>query len=167
MKKIYSLFCKTEEIICGIFFVALVSSILVSAILRSVSMSMSWNIDVALLLLAWTSFLGADIAFRSGQLVGIDLFTRKLPKGAKIIIELIVLFLIVVLLIFFIWFGMKLVITDWMRQMGALPISFSWIVLSLPLASFSMLISAIIKIKERKSAYAQLNKGGGHGALIN
>lgn len=167
MKKIYSLFCKTEEIICGIFFVALVSSILVSAILRSVSMSMSWNIDVALLLLAWTSFLGADIAFRSGQLVGIDLFTRKLPKGAKIIIELIVLFLIVVLLIFFIWFGIKLVITDWMRQMGALPISFSWIVLSLPLASFSMLISAIIKIKERKSAYGQLNKGGGHGALIN
>jgi TRAP-type C4-dicarboxylate transport system permease small subunit len=167
MKKIYSLFCKTEEIVCGVFFVALVSSILVSAILRGVGMSMSWNIDVALLLLAWTSFLGADIAFRSGQLVGIDLFTRKLPASTKIIIELIVLVLIVVLLAFFIYFGMKLVITDWMRQLNALPISFSWIVLSLPLASFSMLISAIIKIKERRSALKQMNKGGGHGAFAN
>jgi TRAP-type C4-dicarboxylate transport system permease small subunit len=159
MKKFYLAFCKAEETICGILFVALVSSILISAVLRGVGMSVSWNIDIALLLLAWASFLGADIAFRQGQLVGIDLFTRKLPHKTKIIVELLVLVLIFVLLFFFIVFGVKLVITDWTRQLNSLPISFSWIVLSLPLASFSMLISAIIKTKERILIF-KINKGG-------
>ncbi|MDR0485765.1 MAG: TRAP transporter small permease subunit [Elusimicrobiota bacterium] len=149
MKKFYETFCRIEEIICGIGFISLVSLIFLSAILRGMSMSLSWNIDVALLLLAWSSFLGADCAFRSGQLVGIDLFTRSLPSKTKAIVEIAVLFLILALLIFLLIFGSILVTTDWSRQYNSLPISFSWAVLSLPVMSFSMSISAILKIKQR------------------
>jgi TRAP-type C4-dicarboxylate transport system permease small subunit len=51
---------------------------------------MSWNIDLAMLLLAWTSFLGADIAWRSGQLIGIDIITRHLPSKVQKIISLLI-----------------------------------------------------------------------------
>lgn len=152
MKKIYSGFCRFEEILCGTTFIALIASILLSAGLRAFNVSVSWNIDIALLLLAWTSFLGADCAFRQGQLIGIDLFTRKLEPKRKIIVEILVLLFILTLLIILLVFGIKLCITDSMRQYGSLPISFSWAVLSLPFMAFSMSISAILKIRERFGA---------------
>ncbi|MDR2708635.1 MAG: TRAP transporter small permease [Elusimicrobiota bacterium] len=146
MKKIYDLFCKVEAFVCGVGFLSLVAVIFLSAILRGFHVSMSWNIDVALLLLPWVSFLGADCAFRKDQLVGIDLFVRKLPAKLKIVVELIVLLLTFTLLVFLVYYGIMLTVSDWGRQYGSLPISFSWAVLSLPAASLSMAITAVLKI---------------------
>jgi TRAP-type C4-dicarboxylate transport system permease small subunit len=42
--------------------------------------------------------------------------------------------------------------------LGALPISFSWTVLSLPLASISMAISACIKLRDRTLAIRQIRQ---------
>ncbi|MDR3048703.1 MAG: TRAP transporter small permease [Elusimicrobiota bacterium] len=158
MKKIYNAFCKIEELICSVTFIALVAAVFLSAILRGLGVSVSWNIDVALLLLAWTSFLGADCAFRAGQLIGIDIVTRKFEPKTQNIVEIFVLLAILFLLAFIIIYGIKLVQNDWGRQYGALPISFSWAVLSLPVASFSMSISAILKIKSRIDELKKLKK---------
>ena len=70
MKKFYEYFCRAEAILCGAGFIGLVVLVFGSAILRFFRMSMAWNIDLAMLLLAWSSFLGADIAWRSGQQIG-------------------------------------------------------------------------------------------------
>ena len=80
MKKIYEKFCKIEVGFCCVGFILLVILVFGSAILRFMRVSMAWNIDLAMLLLAWTAFLGADVAWRSGQLIGIDLVTRYFPK---------------------------------------------------------------------------------------
>ena len=69
MKKILKYLDLAEKAVCGGGFILLVLLVFMSAILRFLRISMSWNIDLAMLLLAWTSFLGADIAWRSGQLI--------------------------------------------------------------------------------------------------
>jgi TRAP-type C4-dicarboxylate transport system permease small subunit len=147
MKKIYQVYCKIEEFVCGAAFLALITLVFVSAGLRAVHITFSWNIDMALLLLAWASFLGADCAFRAGQLVGIDIITRLFPKKIQKSIEILVLLVILGALIIFVIFGIKLVQSDWDRMYQSMPISFSWATMSLPVASLSMSISTIIKIK--------------------
>ncbi|MDR2842002.1 MAG: TRAP transporter small permease subunit [Spirochaetaceae bacterium] len=147
MRKIYKALCKTEEIICGTFFVAIVILVFMSAVLRLFLISWSWNMDAAMLLLAWASFLGADCAFRYGQMVGIDLVTRQFPQKVQNIIAIAVLIIILAGLCLFAYFGIKLVLSDRHRSYSSLPISFSWATLSLPFAALSMILTTILKIR--------------------
>ena len=147
MKKLYHALCKIETAACGAGFVFLVAFIFLSAILRFFRVSMSWNIDLALFLLAWTAFLGADIAWRSGQLVGIDLVTRGLPKQAQKIIALAVYFIVLAALVVIVVFGINLAWTERLRTYQSIPIPFSLVTLSVVVAALSMSLSTILKIR--------------------
>ena len=147
MRKLYNNLCKVEIALCGAGFILLVSMVFLSAILRAFRFSMAWNIDMALLLLAWTAFLGADIAWREGRLVGVDLVTRRLPHLPQKIIQLIVYFAILILLVLIVVFGIQLSITERLRRFQSLPIPYSLVTLSLVIAASSMIISTIIKIR--------------------
>ncbi|MDR2471033.1 MAG: TRAP transporter small permease subunit [Treponema sp.] len=147
MKKFYHALCRLELAVCGVGFVFLVAFIFLSAILRFFRVSMSWNIDLALFLLAWTAFLGADIAWRSGQLVGIDLVTRNLPKRAQKAIALVVYVIVFAALVLIIIFGIKLAWTERVRTYQSIPIPFSLVTLSVVVAAFSMCLSTILKIR--------------------
>jgi TRAP-type C4-dicarboxylate transport system permease small subunit len=147
MKKIYQAFCKAEVAVCAVGFVFLVAFIFISAILRAFRLWVSWNIDLAMFLLAWTSFLGADIAWRAGQLVGIDIIVRRLPFKLQKIIELLVYVVIFIALILIAWFGFSLMLTEKLRTYQSIPIPYSLMTMSLVVAAASMLISTILKVK--------------------
>jgi TRAP-type C4-dicarboxylate transport system permease small subunit len=149
MKKLYRLLCKAEEIVCGVGFVGLIALVFLSAILRFFRVSMSWNIDMAMLLLAWTAFLGADIAYRSGQLVGIDLFTRNLPKRLRNLIEIFLFLIILAALLFIVFFGVKLAKDEWIRTYQSMPVPYSVVTASIVLASLSMIFSTLLKVRRR------------------
>ncbi|MDR2772884.1 MAG: TRAP transporter small permease subunit [Elusimicrobiota bacterium] len=157
MKRIYGIFCTAEEIVCGTTLVAIVILVFSSVIFRMLRLTMSWNIDVAMLLLAWTSFLGADCAYRRGQLVGIDIITRSLPKKLAKIIAIAVFIIILIALAFFAYYGFRLAISDSGRTYSSLPISFSWATVSLPLTAVSMIVSTLIKINQCIKGF---NQGG-------
>ncbi|GMO27092.1 MAG: hypothetical protein Pg6A_14570 [Termitinemataceae bacterium] len=145
MKKIYNAWCKIEIAVCGAGFVFLVLFVFLSAILRFFRISMSWNIDMALFLLSWTAFLGADIAWRSGQLVGIDIVTRKLSKRMQKFIALIIYIVVFFALGVFIVYGINLAWQERVRTYQSIPIPYSLVTLSMIVASASMCISTAIK----------------------
>jgi TRAP-type C4-dicarboxylate transport system permease small subunit len=147
VRKFYQTLCKIEVAICGAGFILLVGMVFLSAILRFFRFSMAWNIDMALLLLAWTAFLGADIAWREGRLVGIDLVTRRLSPIPQKIVQLIVYFAILTILVLIVIFGIQLSFTERLRRFQSLPIPYSLVTLSLVTAAFSMCISTVIKIR--------------------
>jgi TRAP-type C4-dicarboxylate transport system permease small subunit len=149
MRKVYRFLCRAEEITCCTGFIVLVALVFLSAILRFFRISMSWNIDMAMLLLAWTAFLGADIAYRSGQLVGIDLVTRNLPKKVQILAELVVFVTILAAMIGVVYFGINLAQSEWIRKYQSMPIPYSMVTISIVLAGGSIAVSTIIKIKRR------------------
>lgn len=134
-------------LICGVGFLFLVAFVFMSAILRFFRISMSWNIDLAMFLLAWTAFLGADIAWRSGQLVGVDLVTRNLPRGLQKIIEILLYGIVFCALLLIIVFGIQLAITERIRTYQSIPIPYSLVTLSIVLAGLSMAFSTILKIR--------------------
>ncbi|MCL2008411.1 MAG: TRAP transporter small permease subunit [Treponema sp.] len=155
MRKLYNTICKVEVALCGAGFLVLVGMVFLSAILRFFRFSMAWNIDMALLLLAWTAFLGADIAWREGRLVGVDLVTRRLPHLPQKIIQLIVYFAILAMLVLIVIFGIQLSVTERLRRFQSLPIPYFLVTLSLVTASFSMIISTIVKIKRCIGSFKQ------------
>lgn len=146
MKKIYECWCKAEALICGIGFIFLVLFVFASAILRFLRVSLSWNIDLAMLLLAWTAFLGADIAWRSGQLIGIDIVTRYFPKQLQKAVLIAVYAIILCVMVVCCIYGARLAWTERLRTYQSMPIPYSLVSLSLVVASFSMSISTIGKI---------------------
>ena len=79
MKKIYRAFCEIEETLCNIGFGAMIALVFISAIARNLKHPLAWSIDVAQLMLCWTTLIGADIAFRHGKFLGLDLLTRHFP----------------------------------------------------------------------------------------
>ena len=147
MKKFYEWFCKIETAVCGVGFIFLVLFVFASAILRFMRVSMSWNIDLAMLLLAWTAFLGADIAWRSGQLIGIDIVTRYFPKKLQKSVMLLIYVIILCVTVIICIYGARLVWTERLRTYQSMPIPYSLVSLSLVVATFSMSVSTIGKIK--------------------
>jgi TRAP-type C4-dicarboxylate transport system permease small subunit len=147
MRKIYYAFCKAEQFICGAGFLFLVTFVFMSAILRFFRISMSWNIDLAMFLLAWTAFLGADIAWRSGQLVGVDIITRTFPRKLQTIVTILINIVILCALVLIVVFGIRLAITERIRTYQSIPIPYSLVTLSIVVASMSMVVSTILKIR--------------------
>jgi TRAP-type C4-dicarboxylate transport system permease small subunit len=147
MRKVYQFLCKAEVVICGIGFIFLIVFVFLSAILRFFRVSMSWNIDLAMFLLAWTAFLGADIAWRSGQLVGIDLLTRHLPRALQKIIEILLYGIILCALFIITVFGIRLAVSERLRMYQSVPIPYSLVTLSIVVAALSMILSTILKIR--------------------
>ncbi|MDR2741479.1 MAG: TRAP transporter small permease subunit [Treponema sp.] len=147
MRKIYRALCNAEVTVCGIGFIFLVAFVFLSAILRFFRVSMSWNIDLAMFLLAWTAFLGADIAWRSGQLVGVDIVTRRFPRKLQKIAAVFLYIIILCALVVIIVFGIRLAVTERLRKYQSIPIPYSLVTLSIVVAALSMVLSTILKIR--------------------
>jgi TRAP-type C4-dicarboxylate transport system permease small subunit len=121
--------------------------VFLSAILRFFFFFQAWNIDMALFLLSWTAFLGADIAWRSGRLVGVDLVTNRFPPSLRKIVEILIYAVIFGALVIIVVYGARLAWTDRVRRFQSIPMPYSLVTLSLVTAALSMSVSTILKIR--------------------
>jgi TRAP-type transport system small permease protein len=147
MRKLYHAICKLEVIICGAGFILLVALVFLSAILRFFRVSMAWNIDLALFLLSWTAFLGADIAWRSGRLVGVDLVTSRFPQAMQKIAQILIYLVIFAALVIIVIYGSRLAWIERVRKFQSIPMPYSLVTMSLVTAALSMSVSTILKIR--------------------
>ena len=164
MRKIYKAFCKLEVIACGTGFMLLIAMIFLAAVLRFFRVSVAWNIDLALFLLAWTAFLGADIAWRDEKLIGIDIITKRLPVLPAKIIQFIVYVIVMCALVIIVVNGSRLAWLERVRRYQSIPIPFSLMTLSLVTAASSMIITTLIKMKRLFFPVAEITKTKEEGA---
>lgn len=146
MKRVYEVYCRAEEVICGIFFFAIVVLVFSSAFLRLFKMPLIWADDIAKLLFAWTAFLGADVAMRRCRLVGVDFVMVRLPPKVQKAIQLAGNLIIAIILVAFVYFGFKLTVASWDRYFQTITASYSFVTMCLPVGSLCMLLTAGIKI---------------------
>ncbi|SCZ07957.1 TRAP transporter small permease [Alkaliphilus peptidifermentans] len=154
MKKIYSTFCRLEEVIASIFLSIVTLMVFLSAVARTIKYPINWAQDVALLLFAWVVFLGADVALREADFVSVDMFVAKLPKKLQNILYFLWYFIILVFLGILIRYGVPLSLENSKRLFQTLGISYSWATMSVPVCSAFMMLTIILKllnkIKRRK-----------------
>jgi TRAP-type C4-dicarboxylate transport system permease small subunit len=140
------MYCRAEEVATCAGLCVIIVLVFLSAIARFVRHPWNWTIDISLLLLAWVSLLGADIAYRYGAIVGLNIITKKFSDRTQDIIKLIVFALICATTLCLVYFGIKLCIGSRARSFQALKISYSWVTLSLPAASLSFAMTSILEI---------------------
>ena len=149
MKKFYKGFCIAEEAVCCAGFAAMVLLVFVSAVARGLSTPIQWSIDIAQLLLCWTTLIGADVAYRKHRFLGLDLITRHFPLKVRRVIDIVLDLLMLAMLVILIIYGVKLTISSWMRQFQTLKLSYSFVTMALPVMSFLLSITIIIETVTR------------------
>ena len=141
MKKVYEKFCRLEQWIAMLLLAGITVLVFVSAITRTFGFPLNWAQDAALIMFAWLSFIGGDIALHSTGLIGIDLIVKHFPKavqkGIDIAFKIVMLAFLAVLVVN----GYSYVMTGYKRLITTLNMSYAWVTASVPVGSFLMIIS--------------------------
>lgn len=141
--RLYQYVCRFEVVVCSIFFITIITLVFMSAILRKFNMPIQWSNDVSQLLFAWLAFLGADVALRRGSLVGVGLLTNKMPRKMQKILVTVCYVLMLCFLVIVVRYGFPLAKRNWLRAFQTLPVSYSWVTLSLSVSSILMILSIL------------------------
>lgn len=150
MKIVYEYICRFEALFVKVLFVFLVALVFIAAFTRYIGYPINWSVDMAQCLFAWCTFLAADIAMRKDKLMKVDFLVAKLSEKYRDIIEYINLFIISVFLTALIVFGVWLSYTTRFRTFQGIPgFSYTWVTLSVPVGGLLMVITTILKIREK------------------
>jgi TRAP-type C4-dicarboxylate transport system permease small subunit len=150
MKKLYEIICKGETFAIKIFMVFIVGLVFIAASTRYLGYPINWSVDMAVCLFAWCTFLGGDVALRNNKLMNVEFLVGKLPEKHKSVIELINLLIILIFLAALIGYGTWLSYTTRFRTFQGIPgFSYTWVTLSVPVAALLMMVTTILKIREK------------------
>lgn len=106
--------------------------------------------EIARCLLLWIGMLGAAFAYRTGQHLGLDILTRKMPahwqhRVALVLTAAVVLFAFAVMVV---GGGQLVLLTFELNQMSAaLGICIGWIYLALPLAGLLIAFYGLCQLR--------------------
>ena len=89
MKKAYEKFCQLEQWIAMLLLAGITVLVFVSAMMRTIGLPLNWAQDAALIMFAWLSFIGGDIALHSTGLIGVDMIVTHFPKAVQKAIDVI------------------------------------------------------------------------------
>jgi TRAP-type C4-dicarboxylate transport system permease small subunit len=132
---------KIEESCVCVFLVLLIVLVFVAALFRSSGIDITWSVDIAQMLFAWATFLGADLALHKHKHVGVDLLVRRLPN----VLQRYLLFFLYFLMLFFlgaiVFYGTRLCIANYQRFLYTLPISYSFVTAAAPVGCLLMFIT--------------------------
>ena len=157
MKKFYEKFCKAEVAVASICLITCVSVIFISALLRVIGHPINWATDLSLLLFTWSTFMGADIAFRAGKLVNVDILANMLPDCMRKWNKIVIYSVCLIFLCALVYLGLIQSVKTWHRSFNAISwLSYTWVTLSVPVCCLSMVVTTLLKIRDTVKNVAEL-----------
>lgn len=146
MKKMIQVLHRAELYFSMFGIVVLTVSVFIGAFARTIGHPLAWTTDIGMLMLAWSTFLGGDIAFREGRLANLDIVLAKFPVKVQKIIVSIEYLIIISFLSVIIYYGFKLTWTTRFRTFnGVHHFSYSWVTVSMPISAVFMLTTAFTR----------------------
>ncbi len=152
-----------EEWIAKGFLAACVILVFVASLARWAGHPIIWSVDIAQLLFAWSSFLGADQALRHREHMAVDLLVRYLPDGARRKLELVLWGVMGAFLVAVIWYGTQLTLLNVERRFSDTPLSYATVTASVPVGCLLMLITVLRHLVTDIRAWAADRQGGKRG----
>ncbi|MFC2170049.1 TRAP transporter small permease [Acidobacteriota bacterium] len=102
----------------------------------------SWTEELARFLMVWICMIGAAVALRATEHIGITFLLMKLKKTKKLVITFNYVLVCLFLIIVFIW-GLKLCASQRLQLSAAMRLSMFWPFLAIPAGSFIMIAHLI------------------------
>ena len=147
MKKFFEILNKTELAVTMTCVVGFTSVLMLGAVVRLFGHPLNWCNDVALLMLAWTTFLGGDVAFRAGRMVNVDILIAKLPIRFQKAIALLVYAVLLFMMVMMVRQGILLCSNVGRRTLEGIPfLSYIWVAASIPVGFSLMFITAVKRL---------------------
>jgi TRAP-type transport system small permease protein len=138
-----------EAVIAAALLILMVALIFVGAVARVLGTPLNWTIDFATAFFAWACFLCADVAWRRGSLMSIDLLVERLPARAQKALRLANYAIIAAFLAYLAVMGTWLAWTSRARSFQGIPeISYAWVTMSAAVGGLLLLITTVLKIQE-------------------
>jgi len=121
------------ESIVGRFLLAtIVLLVFIAGVMRSFGYPLVWSMDLAQLLFAWTSFIGADMTMRKRNLIAVDLFIRWTSPRTRALVDLIVGGIVLAFLVTMVILGYQLTMLNLEREFGDSGISYAFVTSAVP-----------------------------------
>ena len=141
MKKAYEKFCQLEQWIAMLLLAGITVLVFVSAMMRTIGLPLNWAQDAALIMFAWLSFIGGDIALHSTGLIGVDMIVTHFPKAVQKAIDVIFKVIMIAFLAVLVIYGFQYVATGYKRLITTLNVSYAFVTAAVPVGAFLMIIS--------------------------
>ncbi len=139
---------KIETVVVCTGLSILIITVFAAAVLRFFGVDMSMSTDIAQLVFAWVSFIGADLAMRKNKHMGVDMLIKNLPPFVQDIIWIFNYILIFIFLATVTYYGADLCVRNAARKYQTLYISYSYATVSCPIGCFLMSITSLKRIIE-------------------
>ncbi len=155
MRTLYFYVCAAEAFVARTFLIVMVALIFSAGLARVFGHPINWAVDIATCLFAWACFLSADIAWRKGRLMSVDVLTVRLPERSQRACRLLNYCILSAFLLYLIPTGLWLSYISRARSFQGIPeFSYSWITMSLPVGALLLLITTILKARADLKAIA-------------
>lgn len=129
------------------------SIVFVSVLFRYLLNSpLAWTEELASLLFAWLTFVGAYVGFRSRSHIMIDTLVIFLPERLQRAVARAVDACVLLLLGAMVWQGISLAITTWSLEFPAMEISRGYLYLSLPIGAGLMILAILLTWRSPRRA---------------
>lgn len=127
--------------------------VFVSVLFRyALNRPLAWTEELASLLFAWLTFVGAYVGFRTRSHIRIDTLTIFLPPAFRGAVRTCVDLCVLALLAIFIWQGFTLTVTTWSLEFPAMEISRGYLYASLPIGACLMALAILLARRDPDAA---------------
>lgn len=148
MKWLYERIVAAEAIVAAAFLVAMVLLIFASGLTRLAGYPINWAVDIATCLFAWAVFFCADIAWRRGSLMSIEVLTSRLPARLQAACRMLNYLIISAFLLYAIGMGLWLSWISRERSFQGMPeVSYSWVTMAMPVGAALLLVTTALKAR--------------------
>jgi TRAP-type C4-dicarboxylate transport system permease small subunit len=114
------------------------------------NLPLTWTEELASLLFAWLTFVGAFVGFRTRSHIAIDSLMLLLPPRIRDAIARLADLVILLLLALFVWQGISLTMKTWSLEFPAMEISRGYLYLSLPMGAGLMIVAVLKAWADRR-----------------
>jgi TRAP-type transport system small permease protein len=126
---------------------ALLASVVTCVVSRQLNRAVPWSDELAQHLLVWTGFVGWMIAARRRGHIRIDVFINRLPRAARLGMEVVIQLAVIGFAVALVWWGWGLIPRNWDIEWVTLPLSSALLYVPIPLAAAVIIVQALIEIR--------------------
>ncbi len=123
---------------------ALLGCVVVGVVTRLFNRPVTWSEEMAQHLLVWTGFVGWMLASRRRSHIRITVLIDRLPRFARLAMELVIQAGVIVFAVCLLWFGTPLIPRNWDIEWVSLALPSGLLYLPIPFAAAVLIGQAIV-----------------------
>lgn len=127
----------------SVIFLVLIVAVFFRYVLNS---ALSWSAEFTCYCMIWVVYLGASIALRRNEHVGLKFFVNFMPKKMALLADILVKVFILSFIYCMVVFGYKYVQDNWTAISTAMEIQLYWIYMAVPVSGALMGYYTVISI---------------------